>query len=145
MLRIDFNQVSSIDRRIVGKHWTPKYLTSMQCILQATHGVVSPKGEFFEAAFGRNVKEFTKLLIMPSQYIIFREQHKNNGTAQWNHLLSSLTPSQKCDFMKIVKQNRFEIDVSSRYPKVNTLLSHYKKSRPKSTQGNLFDFGPSSH
>jgi hypothetical protein len=133
------------DRNFVGKHWTPKYLRSIQCILQATHGVVSPRKEFFEAAFGRSIKEFKKLLIMPADYIIYREDYKNNGAARWNDLLSSLAPNQKKDFMKIVNENRFEIGISSMYPKVNALLSHYKKGKPKVFQGNLFDFDHSSH
>jgi len=137
--------VTNKDRNFVGKRWTPKYLRSIQCILQATHGVVSPRKEFFEAAFGRSIKEFKKLLIMPADYIIYREDHKNNGTAKWNDLLSSLGPNQKKDFMKIVNENRFEIGISSKYPKVNGLLSHYKKSRSKTSQGNLFDFDHSSH
>jgi hypothetical protein len=62
--------VTSKDRNFVGKHWTPKYLRSIQCILQATHGVVSPRKEFFEAAFGKNIKKFMKLLIMPADYYI---------------------------------------------------------------------------
>jgi hypothetical protein len=121
--------VTNKDRNFVGKRWTPKYLRSIQCILQATHGVVSPRKEFFEAAFGRSVREFKKLLIMPPNYIIYREHHKNDGTAQWNNLLSSLTPNQKNDFLKIVKENRFEGGILSKYSKVNALLEHYKKNR----------------
>ena len=123
--------VTNKDRNFVGKRWTPKYLRSIQCILQATHGVVSPRMEFFEAAFGRSVKEFKKLLIMPADYIIYREHHKDNGTAEWSDLLSSLTPNQRKDFLKIVKKNGFEGGVLSQYSKVNALLEHYKKSRSK--------------
>lgn len=137
--------VMSKDRNFVGKHWTPKYLRSIQCILQATHGVVSPRKEFFEAAFGRSVKEFKKLLIMPDNYIIYREDYKNNGTAKWNKLFGSLSPNQKDDFIKIVNKNRFENDMYSKHPKVNALLSHYKKGKSKFLQGNLFNFNPSSY
>ena len=121
--------VTSKDRDFVGKHWTPKYLRSIQCILQATHGVVSPRREFFEAAFGKSVKEFKKLLIMPAHYIIYREHHKDNGTAEWNDLLGSLTRSQRTNFLKIVMDNRFDDSVHSKFSKVNTLLEHYKKGK----------------
>jgi len=121
--------VTSKDRSFVGKHWTPKYLRSIQCILQATHGVVSPRREFFEAAFGKNQREFKELLIMPANYIIYREDHKNNGTARWKDLLSSLTPNQQKDFLRIVKENRFDDTISSKFSRVNALLEHYNKSR----------------
>jgi hypothetical protein len=117
--------VTSKDRSFVGKHWTPKYLRSIQCILQATHGVVSPRREFFEAAFGKNQREFKELLIMPANYIIYREDHKNNGTARWKDLLSSLTPNQQKDFLRIVKENRFDDTISSKFSRVNALLEHY--------------------
>ena len=121
--------VTNKDRSFVGNHWTPKYLRSIQCVLQATHGVVSPRKEFFEAAFGKNVREFKKLLIMPANYIIYREHHKGNGTAEWNDLLSSLTRNQRDDFLKIVKENRFDESISSKFSKVKALLEHYKKDR----------------
>ena len=124
--------VTNKDRNFVGKHWTPKYLRSIQCILQATHGVVSPRKEFFEAAFGRSVKEFKKLLIMPAHYIIYREHHKNNGTAEWKDLLSSLTRNQRDDFLKIVVENRFDGSILSKYSKVNALLEHYNKNKSRS-------------
>ncbi len=121
--------VTNKDRNFVGKHWTRKYLRSIQCILQATHGVVSPRREFFEAAFGKSIKEFKKLLIMPADYIIYREDHKDNGTAEWNDLLRSLTPNQRNDFLKIVRENRFDNNIRSEFSKVNALLEHYKKGK----------------
>ncbi len=121
--------VTNKDRSFVGNHWTRKYLRSVQCILQATHGVVSPRKEFFQAAFGKNVREFKKLLIMPTDYIIYREHNKDNGTAEWNDLLRSLTRSQKTEFLKVVKENRFDESISSKFSKVNALLEHYRKDR----------------
>jgi len=119
--------VASKDRNFVGKHWTPKYLRSIQCILQATHGVVSPRREFFEAAFGESIKEFKRLLIMPADYIMYREDYKNNGTAGWDHLLRSLTSNQRNDFLKIVSKNRFDDGICSKFSKVNALLEHYRQ------------------
>lgn len=121
--------VMNKDRKFVGKHWKPRYLRSIQCILQATHGVVSPRKEFFEAAFGRNNQEFKKLLIMPDKYIIYRGDYKNNGAAEWNNLLKLLPTAQKNDFLRIVYQNSFDGNEVSEYPKVNALLSHYKKGK----------------
>lgn len=121
--------VTKKDRKFVGKHWTPKYLRSIQCILQVTHGLVGPRKEFFEAAFGKNIREFMKLLFMPDNYIIYRESHKDNGTVDWNNLFKSLSPNQKNDLLKIINGNRFNDGICSRYPKVNAILLHYKKHK----------------
>jgi hypothetical protein len=120
--------ITSKDRKFIGHHWAPRYLRSIQCILQATHGVVGPKREFFEAAFGKNIKEFRKLLIMPDQYIIYRTDYKNNGAKEWRRLFNSLTLNQRDDFLTIVNKNHFENDIPSKYSKVNALLEHYKKA-----------------
>ena len=74
---------------------------------------------------------------MPADYIIYREHHKNNGTAEWNDLLRLFTLNQKNDFMKIVMENRFDDSISSKFNKVNALLEHYKKgySEPLNAPG----------
>jgi hypothetical protein len=50
--------VNNKDRKYVGKYWNPKYLQTIQCILHATHGIVGPKKDFFEAAFGETFNDF---------------------------------------------------------------------------------------
>jgi hypothetical protein len=52
------------DRKFIGEHWNRKYLRGVQCILLATHGVVGPKKQFFEKAFGKNVQEFLEILSL---------------------------------------------------------------------------------
>lgn len=88
-------------------------LRGIQCILNATHGVVGPKRKFFEAAFGKNIKEFMKLLLMPDDYIIYREDHENNGAA---------------DLICATQANN---GIRSKYPNINKLLSHYKKHKSR--------------
>ncbi|BBO15719.1 conserved hypothetical protein [Candidatus Brocadia pituitae] len=116
----------SKDRKFVGEKWNPRYLRSIQCILNATHGVVGPKRKFFEAAFGKNLRAFKKLLLMPDDYIIYREDHKDNGAADWRRLYNSLSEKQKDDFCNLVFKNQFNNGIHSKYPKVNTLLSYYR-------------------
>ena len=117
--------VKNKDRRHVGRNWTQKHLRGIQCILNATHGVVGPKRKFFETAFGRNLKEFKKLLLMPDDYIIYRSVYENNGAADWNNLYNSLSSTQKDDFLNVVHKNEFG-GVRSKYLKVNALLGHYR-------------------
>ncbi|MBI4680061.1 MAG: hypothetical protein HY753_02315 [Nitrospirae bacterium] len=118
--------IDNKDRKHRGKYWNLRYLRGIQCILQATHGVVSPGREFFHAAFGKNVEEFKKLLLMPDNYIIFRENHKNNGAADWAKIYDSLSNEQLYEFHNIVFENQFNNGLLSKYSKTNILLDHYK-------------------
>ncbi len=129
--------VNNKDRHHIGKYWRPRYLRGIQCILHATHGVVGSKREFFNAAFGKNVEYFKKLLLMPDNYIIFREDHKYNGAADWSKTYNSLTQKQQEDFHNIVYVNNFNNGLHSKYPKVNSLLAHYMKPKQKSSKIHL--------
>src|SRR6185369_1547995 len=39
-------------RRYIGPHWNKKFIRSIQCILNATKGIVAPGYDFFYMAFG---------------------------------------------------------------------------------------------
>jgi len=127
--------INNKDRKYVGINWNPRYLRGIQCILNATHGVVSPKKIFFEAAFGKNHDEFLKLLLMPDHYIIYREEHKNNGANNWKKSFNSLSKNQSLEFLKAIQNN--EYDYHSTHFKVNNLISHYKKFRKEITTEDL--------
>jgi len=64
------------NRKFVGTWWNKKYLRAIQCILIPTHGIVGPKKDYFQRAFGRTVKEFRSILLLPENYIIKREKHQ---------------------------------------------------------------------
>ena len=57
-------------------HWTKKQLRGVQCILHATHGVVGPRKEFFEKAFGRDADEFKYIIEQSEEHIFYREKMK---------------------------------------------------------------------
>ena len=115
----------SKDRKFIGKYWKRRYLRGIQCILNATHGVVGPKRKYFDTAFGKDIKEFKKLLLMPDDYIIYREEHKLNGAGEWNELYSSLDFKQKKKFRNIVFENNFKNLQTPDDPKIAELLQHY--------------------
>lgn len=60
------------DRKHVGEHWTRQQLRGIQCILNATHGVVGPKRPFFLQAFGHSVDEFLYIIDQPEDHIFHR-------------------------------------------------------------------------
>ena len=96
------------NRKYVGKYWSKKYLRGVQCILIATHGVVGPRRQFFEKAFGKDVKEFLKILMLPENFIIYRDFHLDNGDRnKLDGTINLLNKKQKETLMKIISSNNF--------------------------------------
>lgn len=119
------------DRSYIGKHWNKKILRGIQCILLATRGLISPRREFFQVAFGSNFKEFLQIVYMPEDYIINRRKHENNGAFDWLNLYKKLTKNEKSTFINIIaRNNRFiKEDVSQLSSfKLKKLLSHYMQT-----------------
>lgn len=63
-------------RYVYNPHWTKKQLRGVQCILHATHGVVGPKKQFFEKAFGEDVEEFKYIIEQSEEHIFYRDRMK---------------------------------------------------------------------
>jgi hypothetical protein len=115
------------NRRHVGPNWNRKLIRGVQCILLATRGMVSPRLEFFEAAFGRSPEEFQTIALMPNEYIIHRRFHENNGAEDWTELFASLTKSQRRLLLDIHADGRVtEADFKrTKSPRFRRLLEHY--------------------
>lgn len=111
----------------VGLYWNRKFLRSIQCVLNATRGIVGPNLSFFEAAFGKDINEYWKILLMPEDYIIHREIHKTNGnTDLWWQQFNLLSSSEKGILLKIVYENSFKGLSCIGIPKiVKLVLQHY--------------------
>ncbi len=114
------------DRKYIGKHWNKKYIRGLQCILNSTHGVVGPKLEFFERAFGKSFEEFKRILLMPEDYIINRKANESNGLAMdWLESYKRLEKKESA-FLNIIKDNDIK-NLKSSYDKdLDDLLKHYK-------------------
>ena len=128
--------LDATDRSYVGKNWNRQLLRGVQCILLATRGKVGPNNDFFRAAFGSSAAEFKKIAMMPEDYIIHRNKHKEEGARDWEELYSRLTSTERKTFLKIISAKRVEEEdlklTSSR--RVKELLSHYlqPKTAPSS-------------
>lgn len=121
----------SKNRKYVSKHWNKKYLRGVQCILLATHGVVGPKKQFFEKAFGKDVDEFVKILTLPEDYIIYRYIHLNNGDRdKLDAKINSLNEEQKDNLMKIIFTNNFSnIETQTTDRNILDILELYKLNK----------------
>ncbi len=123
------------NRKYIGTYWNKKYLRGVQCILLATHGVVGPKKQFFEKAFGRNVKEFIKILMLPENFIIYRNTHLDNGDRdKLDDTISSLNKGQKDNLKRLILSNNFNnIESQTNDKSILDILELYKISDKKTT------------
>ena len=119
--------INDINRRFISSSWTWRYLRGIQCILNATHGMVSSNPAFFEAAFGKTCEEFLEIAAMPDHYIIYRKQYLVQAN-DWRSEYRKLLDTDKKEFLMVLymlhySKNR-EQDIAAN-TKFKTLTDHY--------------------
>lgn len=98
----------STDRSYIGPHWNRKYIRAIQVILNATKGVVTVNPEFFDRAFGSTEEDFFKILLMPEDYILYRNHFEQNGqTEKWENRFENLNSSERRIAEEIILSNNF--------------------------------------
>jgi hypothetical protein len=114
-------------RTFVGKTWNKKFLRAIQCILNATKGIVAPGYEFFYNAFGKDEKEFLEILYMPEPFIIYREKFKKAGlTDEWRKEFYSLDENEIFEAKDLIGKNNFKnISSLTKNHRIIKLLSYY--------------------
>ncbi|MCK5604863.1 cobalamin-binding domain-containing protein, partial [Candidatus Pacearchaeota archaeon] len=117
--------LNSKNRRHIGKHWHRKMIRGVQCILLATKGMVSPRREFFEAAFGRDEKEFREICMMPEHYIIYR-RNNDEFAAEWRKLYHQLGSTQHRQLLEILSKGRIKKeDCAEETGRLRNIMEHY--------------------
>ena len=123
-----FIPLTSKNRRHIGKHWHRKMIRGVQCILLATKGMVSPRREFFDAAFGRNEREFREICMMPEDYIIYRQRHADKAD-EWRKLYHRIGLRQHQRLLELLAQGRIkEEHCRPETGLLRRLLEHYIES-----------------
>lgn len=121
--------IHDITRRHVSAAWKWRYLRGMQCILLATHGLVSPRLEFFDGAFGATDGEFLEILSMPDRYIIQRTKYRESGAAaDWRRSFRRLSASSRAEFLEVlavVNRSRDKKTTIKQHRRFSSLLEHY--------------------
>lgn len=98
-----YASIEHTDRNYVGKYWHKKYLRAINVILNVTSGVVPKEEDLFFRAFGKDINEFLEILIMPDEFIRYREYFDNNGMILlWKALYQCLTYEEKEVFLKVI-------------------------------------------
>ena len=120
------------NRDYLGTHWNRKFIRAIQTILNATKGKIGKGQDFFYIAFGRNIEEYYKILIMPEIYILYRYFFKERGyTEKWWNEFNSFKQSDKEIIEKIVHTNEFK-DISKHIGNssiIKFINKHYLISR----------------
>jgi hypothetical protein len=143
------------NRDYIGEpHWNRKFIRAIQAVLNSTHGKIGRGLTFFEAAFGKNIEEFHKILWMPEALIIQRYKYDKqkradffgdrptpyddldeavgNTTADWWDKFDGLDAMQREQAEKIIAEHRFadsDIDVADE--RVKSVLKFYQITRDK--------------
>lgn len=122
------NGEKHLNRDYLGEHWNRKYVRAIQTVLNATKGKIGKGESFFNEAFGNNLEEYNKILIMPETYILYRFFFKDMGfTQKWWEEYNNLDKNHKNKALEIIKTNDFHNIESYTNNKVivNFLKEHY--------------------
>ncbi len=115
-----------LNRDYLGKYWNRKYIRAIQTILNATKGKIGKGVSFFYEAFGKNLKKYNEILLMPETYILYRFFFREIGyTDKWRNDLNNLTQTQKEKAIEIIKTNDFKN--IEKYTKNKIILSFIKE------------------
>lgn len=118
--------IDDVDRHYISPNWNWRYLRGIQCILNATHGVVSSNPRFFDLSFGSTVDEFKTIVSMPDKFIIYRSAYSDLAH-QWKQDFYQLTEEQKQTFFDILKHNHdTKLKMQSEDPAIRTVLKYYE-------------------
>ena len=121
-----------LDRTFLGTHWNRKYIRAIQTILNATKGKVGRGKSFFYEAFGKNLEEFEKILLMPETYILYRFFFEDYGyTEKWWTEFNNFNYGDREKIIEIVNKNEFS-DIERQTQNISILefmQKHYFISR----------------
>ena len=124
--------INDVSRQYVSPKWKWRYLRGIRCILLATRGLIGTNPSFIDTAFGRTFEEFIEIVSMPDKYIIFRNEHKNNGASEWRKLYRRLSDNEQIELMDLLdvlnRNPRDRVCFITKSPKFRKILSHYYPS-----------------
>ncbi|UOD33720.1 hypothetical protein DSN97_05885 [Deferribacteraceae bacterium V6Fe1] len=121
-----------LNRDYIGEHWSRKYIRAIQTILNATKGKIGTGISFFHKAFGKDINEYNKILLMPETYILHRYFFEEIGfTKKWWDDFNNLTTKQQIKALEVIKANDFSnITKYTKNEIVNNFIrEHYSISR----------------
>lgn len=122
----------SQNRNFIGQYWNRKYIRAIQTILNATKGKIGRGKSFFYKAFGKNIEEYKRLLIMPEPYLLYRLFFEHIGYSQdWYNAFQKLDNMERKELLELVSDNKFNTLIydSIKNTKIKKVYSHYLITR----------------
>ncbi len=122
------NGEKHLNRDFLGEHWNRKYIRAIQTVLNSTKGKIGKGVSFFYKAFGKDLDEYYKILIMPETYILHRLFFEDMGfTDKWWNEYCNLSLKHREKALEIIKTNDFyNIENYTNNKKIiNFLKEHY--------------------
>lgn len=133
-------------------HWNRKFIRTIQAVLNSTHGKIGKGLTFFEAAFGKDLDEFHKILWMPEALIIQRykydiekrndfygdnptpyddlDEETSTTTPSWWRKFNSLNTNQRKIIEAIIADNKFsDEDIACDDEEITDVLKYYQIRR----------------
>jgi hypothetical protein len=115
------------DRTYIGMNWNRRKIRSIQCILNASHGIGPTNEGFFHSAFGKNKKEFLRILQMPEDYIINRSNHQySKKIIDWYKCLEAMSSKECSEAMVAISAGKGFVNFNASTRKICAFLKHYK-------------------
>jgi len=123
-----YSPILKTDRLHTGRFWHRRQIRAFQLILNATHGIVSHKPNFFYRAFGRKLEEFLQLLSMPFRYIINRDLFEfgiPESYFDWKLKFSALNDIEKKQLLDLLELNNRQQN-SNIDTRLALIMRHYE-------------------
>lgn len=115
------------DRNFLGEHWTRRQIRGVQCILNASKGVVRTKESFFKIAFGNDLAEFLQIIQMPEHYIISRMKPEySQRICDWKAVYMEMSDSERGEAVTMISGGKNHVEFNSANNNIVKFLSHYR-------------------
>jgi hypothetical protein len=123
------------NRNYIGDSWNKKYIRAVQAVLNSTKGKIGRGRAFFEKAFGKNRREFMKILEMPETFILYRlffewleKKDYKISKQKWEKMFDSLKGADKKEALAIIHKADFN-NVKVNNPRIAKLIEYYTNYR----------------
>ncbi len=114
------------DRTHIGMNWNRRKIRSIQCILNASHGIGPTNEGFFHSAFGKNIKEFIEIIQMPEDYIINRSNPQySKKIIDWYKCLEAMSSKEYGEAMIAISAGKGFVNFNASTKKTCLFLNHY--------------------
>lgn len=136
-----YASITHINREFIGKEWHKKYLRALNIILNVTSGVVPKEEEFFYRAYGKNISEFIEILMMPDDFIRFRDYFEEMGfSCIWKRFYLNLSDSQREILVDILDRMVDEPEILDYHyeAEIDSVLRFYSIRKKKVEKNRLY-------